>query len=242
VYYLAAFLIVSLLILLHELGHFAAARAARIPISRVSFGLGPKVWSFQRGKTEYRISAIPLGGYVLPELEEGGRSFLALSPGTRALFAIGGPLANFAVAYVLFAVDAIYTGGFSLKAVLVQPAVGIVFATISIVQALPGLFDDPAAMSGFVGVVSQGGELIATDGLFALRLAIIMSINLAILNLLPIPPLDGGKLILCGLEGLFRGAGRLHIPLSLAGLAFLLLFVGYTTFLDISRIVFGLFA
>jgi regulator of sigma E protease len=117
-----------------------------------------------------------------------------------------------------------------------------VFATISIVQALPGLFDDPAAMSGFVGVVSQGGELIATNGLFALRLAIIMSINLAILNLLPIPPLDGGKLILCGLESLFSGASRLHIPLSLAGLAFLLLFVGYTTFLDISRIVVGLFA
>jgi regulator of sigma E protease len=230
-------LIVSFLILLHELGHFAAARAAGIPISRVSLGLGPKLWSFERGGTEYRISGIPLGGYVLPVIDEGGKSFLGLSPGTRALFAIGGPLANFAVAYVLFAVDAIYLGGFSLEAILVRPAVGVVFATMSMVQALPNLFSDPAAMSGFVGVDSQGGDLIATDSVFALRLAIILSINLAILNLIPVPPLDGGKLVLCGLESIHKSANRLQVPLSLAGLVLLLGFVGYTTILDVSRLV-----
>jgi regulator of sigma E protease len=52
------------LILVHEVGHFVAAKAVGIGVPRFSIGLGPKVWGFRRGETEYVISALPLGGYV----------------------------------------------------------------------------------------------------------------------------------------------------------------------------------
>jgi regulator of sigma E protease len=61
---LATIIVLGVLIFVHELGHFAAAKAVGIEVQRFSIGLGPKVFGFTRGETEYVLSAIPLGGYV----------------------------------------------------------------------------------------------------------------------------------------------------------------------------------
>ncbi len=61
---LATVIVLGVLIFVHELGHFWAAKAVGIEVQRFSIGLGPKVFGFQRGETEYVLSAIPLGGYV----------------------------------------------------------------------------------------------------------------------------------------------------------------------------------
>ena len=61
---LATIIVLGVLIFVHELGHFWAAKAVGIEVQRFSIGLGPKVFGFTRGETEYVISAIPLGGYV----------------------------------------------------------------------------------------------------------------------------------------------------------------------------------
>jgi regulator of sigma E protease len=61
---LATLIVLGVLIFVHELGHFWAARSVGIRVERFSIGLGPKVFGFVRGETEYVISAIPLGGYV----------------------------------------------------------------------------------------------------------------------------------------------------------------------------------
>jgi len=63
-YILSFILVVGLIIMVHELGHFIAARAVGIRVDRFSLGFGPKIVSVQRGETEYRISWVPLGGYV----------------------------------------------------------------------------------------------------------------------------------------------------------------------------------
>ena len=60
----AAVLAVSVLIIVHECGHYFAARAAGMRVERFSVGFGPVLLSFRRGETEFAISAIPLGGYV----------------------------------------------------------------------------------------------------------------------------------------------------------------------------------
>ena len=62
--FLATVIVLGVLIFVHELGHFWAAKAVGIEVQRFSIGLGPKVFGFQRGETEYVLSAIPLGGYV----------------------------------------------------------------------------------------------------------------------------------------------------------------------------------
>lgn len=61
---LAAILLLGVLIFVHELGHFWAAKAVGIGVERFSIGLGPRIWGYTRGETEYVLSAIPLGGYV----------------------------------------------------------------------------------------------------------------------------------------------------------------------------------
>lgn len=57
-------LVLGLLIFVHELGHFVAAKSVDIEVPRFSIGLGPRMFSFRKGETEYAISWIPLGGYV----------------------------------------------------------------------------------------------------------------------------------------------------------------------------------
>lgn len=77
---LATIVVLGVLIFVHELGHFMAAKAVDIEVPRFSIGLGPKMIGFTRGETEYVISWLPLGGYVkmagMEEMEaiEGGDS------------------------------------------------------------------------------------------------------------------------------------------------------------------------
>lgn len=65
IYYIAGFAILfGVLVFLHELGHFLAAKFFGIGVEIFSLGFGPRVFGFKRGETDYRVSAIPLGGYV----------------------------------------------------------------------------------------------------------------------------------------------------------------------------------
>jgi len=64
---LATALVLGVLILVHELGHFWAAKLVDIEVSRFSIGFGPRIAGFTRGETEYVLSALPLGGYVKME-------------------------------------------------------------------------------------------------------------------------------------------------------------------------------
>ncbi|MBT8241783.1 MAG: site-2 protease family protein, partial [Acidimicrobiia bacterium] len=60
----AAVFAVILVVVIHEGGHFAAAKAFGMKATEAFFGFGPRIWSTQRGETEYGIKAFPLGGYV----------------------------------------------------------------------------------------------------------------------------------------------------------------------------------
>lgn len=62
--WLAPLLVLGLVIFVHELGHFLAAKWAGVYAPRFSLGWGSPVWSFRRGETEYALSALPIGGYV----------------------------------------------------------------------------------------------------------------------------------------------------------------------------------
>jgi regulator of sigma E protease len=68
--YLLVVAAIALLILVHEAGHFLAARGCGLPVARFSLGFGPRIWSYWNGGTEYRVAAIPLGGYVLLAIKD----------------------------------------------------------------------------------------------------------------------------------------------------------------------------
>ena len=87
----------------------------------------------------------------------------------------------------------------------------------------------------------QGGQFVGDDILKALNFSILLSINLAILNLFPIPVFDGGKIILYLLEKLHPRLMRLHISLAIAGWIFIIGLLIYVTVLDIGRNFLGTF-
>lgn len=88
---LATIIVLGVLIFVHELGHFMAAKAVGIEVQRFSIGFGPRVIGFTRGETEYILSWIPLGGYVkmggmddeAMERIEGGKSAEPRQPSPR---------------------------------------------------------------------------------------------------------------------------------------------------------------
>jgi len=239
--YLAVIAIVSFLVFFHELGHYAVGRAVGIPIARFSVGMGRSLWSFTHGETEYRISMIPLGGYVLPKIES-EESFLELSPVRRILFAAGGPLANVLLAAFLFACLNVAEVGFTVSSALTTPIWQTSIAFAEVAKSYAALFTNTGEISGIVGVVSQGGDYVGNSTLLGVRFAVVMSLNLAILNLLPLPPLDGGKIVLFLLELVHGGAARLQLPLNLVGIVLLLGVIGYATLMDVKRIIVSLFA
>ena len=105
---LAFVFVLGVLIFVHELGHFLAARRIGVRVLTFSLGFGPKVLSFRRGDTEYAISAVPLGGYVKmagesPDDPRTGRDdeFLSKSKWQRFQVLIMGPAMNVLLAIVL---------------------------------------------------------------------------------------------------------------------------------------------
>jgi len=108
---IAPLILLGVLILVHELGHFLACRLVKVKVERFSIGFGPKLLSWKGRETEYQIAAIPLGGYVKPLGEEPGeeisaedwkRSLPGKSAPARFLIFFAGSLANLLLPIPLF--------------------------------------------------------------------------------------------------------------------------------------------
>jgi len=227
--------IIGFLILIHELGHFLAARAVGLPISTFSIGFGPKLWGFKKGETEFRFSWIPIGGYVLLGVED-EKEFFALPVKKRLVFSIGGPLANFIFAFFGFMLVMLLKSSADWQ--LPWTALTQTFAyTGKILNAIPMIFSQPGQLSGVVGIVSQGAVFVEANIIKTLMFSIMISLNLMVFNLLPIPGLDGGKIMMTGLEKIHPKLLKLQIPLTIAGLVFILGLMIYATILDVGRLL-----
>lgn len=108
---LISLLVLSFLIFFHELGHFTAARFFGVQVDVFSIGFGKKLYSKMIGKTEWSLSAIPLGGYVKmkgqddsdPTLVSYDRdSYNVKAPWQRIIILLAGPFANFVFAFLLY--------------------------------------------------------------------------------------------------------------------------------------------
>ncbi len=313
--------ILALLILVHEAGHFAAARLQGIHASRFSLGFGPAIWRYQGSETEYAVRALPLGGFVgFPDDDE-DCPYPADDPNLlrnrpvldRAVVMVAGVLANLVFAYLVLLVqtgvvgmslpptylpgitlpqiaadgpaavaglqandvvlkardrdftripsaedaaaqieifrDLIRTNRAAAIPLLVQrgddilsltvvptgePDEAIIGVTLSptleaahrpaaslgelfqetntqyqnlvglnirgLVQLVSNFGETAGQLSGPVGIVRIGADLVANDASSIFWFTALISINLAILNILPLPALDGGQLLFLGIE------------------------------------------
>ncbi|MBQ3111705.1 MAG: RIP metalloprotease RseP [Firmicutes bacterium] len=334
---IAALAVFCVLIITHELGHFVVAKMSGIYVYSFNLGMGPKLFSFTKGETEYTIRLLPLGGSVMmmgeddDTCDDDPRSFNRQAVWKRICTIAAGPLMNFVTAIVLFIIvfmmlgtasDANIIGGViegsaaeaaGLQAgdqILyigdyliekwndISPAIAaagagnpldIVFLRDGVQQqlTLQPYFDEASGnwmigiqssvarqslstaiklgfmqtylftkeiivtlgamilgktaveLSGPVGIVTVIGEA-STYGLMnVLLLTAYLSVNLGLLNLLPIPALDGSRIVFLAIEGL-RGKpfdrekeGMVHA----IGLMLLLGLMVLVTYQDIARLI-----
>lgn len=337
----AFLLVLAVVVLAHELGHFATAKAFNVKVEEFGLGFPPRLLSVKRGETEYSLNLVPLGGFTKLAGEEDpnvARSLASKSKGIRLLVLGAGSLMNliilpillFSVAFMVphnvvaapvvvaqvapnspAAVAGIKPGDTILsingepistfddltryvqanldKEVTIvvqhsdsttesvrltprsqppagQGAIGISAATVSqhypFWQAIPMgvtqsiatlvLLKDgivsmiagtvPVAVVGPVGIAQITGEVAQAGIVPLLGLAAVISLNLGIINIFPIPGLDGGRIVFVLLEWVRRGrrvSPKTEGLVHLIGFAALMTFVLFITYFDIMRIATG---
>ena len=99
------------------------------------------------------------------------------------------------------------------------------------------LFADFGQISGIVGIVAVGGAEFGSTFADLLMFSVLINISLAVLNLLPLPPLDGGRVLFCILEKMYRPVAKVEAPLTLVGWALIMVLMVYVTVQDVGRIV-----
>jgi regulator of sigma E protease len=101
-------IVLGIMVLVHEFGHFAAAKLCGVTVETFSIGFGTRLFGFHHGGTDYRISALPLGGYVKMAGDVPGEApsgdpgeFNAHPRWQRVIIALAGPIANFILAFFI---------------------------------------------------------------------------------------------------------------------------------------------
>jgi len=147
--------VLGFMILIHEFGHYAVAKWLGVRVVVFSIGFGKRLIGFRKGETDYRIAAIPLGGYVkmsgenpMDEPTDDPRAFLNHSRWHRFLIAVAGPVMNILLAIVLLTI--VYMVHYEYPVYLDRPAV------IRGVRK-----DSPAAQAG----IQAGDRIARIDGI-----------------------------------------------------------------------------
>ncbi|MEM8993206.1 MAG: site-2 protease family protein [Acidobacteriota bacterium] len=143
----------GVIVLVHELGHHLVAKLFGVRVLTFSIGFGRRIWGFEHGGTDYRIAAVPLGGYVrmagdLPDDHTGKPDDLLSKPRwQRILIYLAGPAMNVVLSVALIA--AVFMHGFPVQGTQgAPPVIGIVGE------------DSPAEKAG----LEPGDRIVAVDG------------------------------------------------------------------------------
>jgi regulator of sigma E protease len=302
---LIAIVFFSIMIMVHELGHFLAARLVGIKAEEFSIGMGPKLFTFSGKETRFSVRAFPIGGYVKllgeDETNDDPRAFNNASVWRRMAVIVSGPVMNFLLAILLLTAFYMAFGIYELTPDILEvvedspaeqaglkpgdriiqiddtpidlsdyekavenirviikekgknsisitvdrkgenvkieltpeyndetdsymigivfgrlkpygfiPALGmafsqtgrIMFIMVDMLRALISQGQGINEIMGPVGIVGEIGKAVQAGMQQVLSLAVLISINLGVINLIPFPALDGGRLVILALEAI----------------------------------------
>lgn len=232
--YIGFFLIVLLLVTVHEFGHFAAAKLFKLPVELFSLGFGKPIYQTHVWGCEFRLSQIPLGGYVKLQLDH-DEDFYQIAATKRIGYFLGGPIANLLLAWLLVALANLASG----QALNLQTLITSVDQTVYLVRFLFELIGtavaEPSQLSGLINTVLVGGQVMGAELYQLFYFLALLSVNLGVFNLLPIPPLDGGKVLLILIER-YNSRG-IELGMNLTGWVVVLGLIVFTTASDVVRLV-----
>jgi regulator of sigma E protease len=218
---------------LHEFGHFILAKRFGLVPSIFSLGFGRVLLSrTDKSGTSWQIRAVPLGGFI--KLDE--PVLAALPPLKRIAIYAAGPAFNIALGLVLITIAGVELGVPVLKSLEISFKIAPDIIS-TIVRSIWHIFTgDIANMSGPVGSAIASGNAVRLHGV-AMFVGL-FSWSVGVLNLLPVPLLDGGQIALSGLEMAIGKPGKTTLRFaSYAGMSFIgcLMLAGATS--DIMRLV-----
>lgn len=230
--------LLGFLIFIHEGGHFITAKLCNIRVNQFAIGFGPEIISKEKGETKYALRAIPLGGFVSMEGEEESssdeRAFNKASILKRILIVIAGAMVNIIfglIVYFLLAI--IISGKFDAACKATWGFSG------ALVESVKMLFTGQVGADDLTGPVGISELVSKTSGIKEyLYVMSVISVSLGITNLLPIPALDGGKILLLIIEGIRRKpvSDKIQIQLQLIGFSIIIGLSIFVTYNDIIKI------
>lgn len=244
---LAFLFVFTIVVLVHESGHFIAARKTGVTVYEFSIGFpfSPRIATlFRHGETEFTLRLLPLGGFVSfsKDAEEGtARQFLSEKRWKRLAIASAGSVFNIVFAFI--ALLAAYLLGRDMG--LIDGAAAslktIGTATEGTFKLLFGLFSGKGSLEGLsgpIGIAALAGKA-AGGGVYSLvYFTGMLSLSLGILNLLPLPALDGGHILIILVESMKRRPLSMgaYKAIGAAGISFLLVLTLIVSYKDILRI------
>lgn len=231
-------IMLGFLVLIHEGGHFLVAKFFKIKVNEFAIGFGPTIFTKVKGETQYALRLIPLGGFVSMEGEEErsdkeGSFSMASIPKRIAIVAAGG-LVNILFGILIYyiiasiSVNNLYNGLVYTKDFI-----------SSIIESLIMLFTGGISADQMVGIVGISDIVVSTNGIMQyLYIMSLISVSLGTTNLLPFPPLDGGKIVIYIIEAVRRKPMKEETELKIQtwGFAILIALAIYVTYNDIIRI------
>ena len=240
--------LLGFLILIHETGHYAVARLCKIKVNEFAIGFGPKIWSKAKNGTTYEIRLIPLGGFVSLEGEQehsdegsfntenkknekelkNSMPFYKASIPKRIAVIAAGALVNIIFGlllyFILIAMRYVTIINNSIMEAVKYSFTASTELIGSMFQGMAGIFIGKFTLNDMTGPVGISSMVSQTNGIIEfLYLLSIISVSLGITNLLPIIPLDGGKIILLIIEAMRKRPLKQEVEAKINSIGFIIL-------------------
>ena len=230
--------LLGFLIFIHEGAHFLVAKLCKVKVNEFAIGFGPTIWKKQGKETKYAIRLIPLGGFVSMEGEDEAsddeHSFSRASIPKRIAIVAAGAITNIIFGILLF---------FILILVVYQDWNTAFNATggfiNSLFESIKMIFTGKIGVKDFTGPVGISNMITSAVGIANyVYLISVVSVSLGITNLLPIPALDGGKILILIIEAIRKKPMKkeTEIQIQLIGFSLLITLSLIVTYNDITRI------
>ncbi|MBI2042311.1 MAG: site-2 protease family protein [Candidatus Nealsonbacteria bacterium] len=246
---LVAFISLMGLMIIHEFGHFILAKKFGADVEEFGVGYPPRIFAKKIGAVVYSLNLIPFGAFVNIKGEKGGiedpHSFAGKPMLQRVLIVLGGVISFWLVAILLLSIVAGVWGlpfvrGFETPSPWYQAPLGGIIGTANLtigvvqgwimgVKSMLGVAQLPPGveleMMGPLGIFDLMRTYFAMGINYYLFLVSLISVALALANLLPIPALDGGKIVFLAIEAIRKKPLNHKLEARITGVFFALLII-----------------